>query len=241
MPPTATPNSSCPVAPEADPPKYSDTQTWERVMAAVENHWDSTRPKSWVVNNKKYAKPNIVFEWRSYSLENRLQGNKHTPAWRARMEVRAENIPRLMRKGFHVSSQNVCMGSSWIVLNDRSPRPKEMFCGLGWSHTQVIKLKQKGEHPEWTGTLYVATKSQTVMADFDFSWLQQDKLRKVTALNWEYQLVYRWDFFRPDAHFNTIYRGMALTGWWPWPKTDTKPQIVAGIETREKDAGGMEA
>lgn len=137
--------------------------------------------------------------------------------WQAWMDVKVRDLPRLMREGFHWSSRNLHEHASFIDLllesNDR-------YAESGWNCKRVYYLSELSDTPNWTAKVEVIASDPAAIASFNFNHLRHDLINHAYAENSNRQQVYSYYWDNDETNFNTIYQGMPLEGWWPWPKAD---------------------
>jgi hypothetical protein len=215
------------------PPSYNEDQNAERVTRMIDFAWDIRRPKG---RKWKNSEPNLIIRFSPESNSNwkGIFGKKTSPDWRAVVEVKVSNIPRLMRTGVDLSASKVSMGTEFIKLDDWT-KPRSIGCGPCWRHTRTIRLLEtiKDEY-EWDATLVVVSKKPWAIINFEFSWLQADTISVMKAFDWDGKQVYLADRSRPSTNFNTVYNKQAMGGYWPWPKETAQP-IVSGSDIQEDE------
>ncbi|KAF9872230.1 aldehyde dehydrogenase (NAD+) [Colletotrichum karsti] len=137
--------------------------------------------------------------------------------WEARLEVKAKDMPRLMREGFHWTTAN-CHRESTYVNNEIEAGPREE----GWKCARYYFLSDLGKDPYWTAMLVVLARDIQTLAQFRIDTLRPDMVYTVIGSNAKSQWIYRFDTLDPSQNFNAIYDDMPLEGWWPWLKDKGK-------------------
>ncbi|KAG9256838.1 uncharacterized protein F5Z01DRAFT_490191 [Emericellopsis atlantica] len=192
-----------PESPAGQPPAYETLGPSEDEALRVETLWDEQRATS-----PESKLNNIQFEFASPRLTWSLRQHE-PPRWRATLFVWAENIPRLMRHGFHWSPANVHSGAGSMDLRKLTPLLLLRRC----RHMRRYVVNGHG----WQGYLCIYAVKESTITDFDLEWIKKDTVQEVVAYNWKREKVYQ---ARPQlGHcFNAVYGQMRLQGWWPWPK-----------------------
>lgn len=216
-------------------PRRPSNQPTEAEAAAHDAFWDAKRPNDW-----ETGPYNICFNFLRKPSTRTPASAKSTPAstpgleWGARLGVRAKNIPRLMRKGFHWSSANVQREQGHLTVHDKSKIPQDEFVH-GWAHSRRYVIKDLGIDPEWTAELTIFAKEIAVLASFDVEFVTMQDMRRAKAWNWDDNLVYQYSEKSPGESFNAIYDDMPMHGWWPWPLRYEQSVVGDGWENvREK-------
>ena len=204
------------------PPAYDTLEALDAEASRTEKYFDQTRPKDWISAKSIYnldimLAPKILHTW---NWQRIFRNRRVQPAWRAVLCVWADNLPRLMRRGFHWSPADITDGAGYILLHDKNgPRSSKDICrGPLGKHVRVYVLEDSGPNSEWKALLIVYADEPSTLTNFDLSWITTDTAYRVTAKNWEHQTVYYAEVGSGHC-FNTIYNQIPKGGWWLWPKS----------------------
>ncbi|GKT63972.1 hypothetical protein ColTof3_11311 [Colletotrichum tofieldiae] len=209
-----TPNAS---SHQAAPPRYDSLSHMHRVQ-----HFDSP---AW-----QDLTPNACFVF--YSS---LPDGENTAAaelqWEARLRVKARDVPRLMREGFHWTAANFDFEATYIQLD--LDDDNDALETVGWTCSRNFFLSDLGDDPHWTARLAVYAQNTNVLSRFRITDLTLDKMGWASAwkeggMGDSSQWLYDWNFDESEGSFNAIYDDMPLEGWWPWPKCDDDALLESG-------------
>ena len=159
--------------------------------------------------------------------------------WAAGLIVKCRDVPRLMRKGFFWTAENVLPEEGYM---SHSTPPE--WSKRGFNHKRVWSLadKSNGETPLWVAHLGVYSHSVPILSGFQVQNLSRENVWRAHAVNAEKQLVYHFDNRSPSNCYNCIYGDMPLQGWWPWPRPREGPTPrhvnVSGAAAEPEDAVG---
>ena len=184
-----------------------------------EYHWQSIRPERSQIFHKYFsAGSNEAQGWATLNL--RMVPNPGTcryeeVPWVAFLDVRTPDMPRLMRKGFFWSPENILPEEGHI---SRETNPELVEAGFIHKRTWILADKSNDEIPRWVGRLDVLAASFEILRSFQVQHLTRDNVNSALAWNGLNQLIYNYDCRCPQNSFNCIYDDKPLPGWWPWPK-----------------------
>ncbi|KAI0871589.1 hypothetical protein GGS24DRAFT_53759 [Hypoxylon argillaceum] len=138
-------------------------------------------------------------------------------AWGALLMVKCDDVPRLMREGFHWDGANVIREEGYIDRDFRyAHRRKD---GKRWASTRHYYLQDLQQPPRWVATIKVFALNPGTVCQFDLNQLSRESMQWATALNpFSRHHIYNWDSWSPAVRFNAIYDDMPMEGWWPWPR-----------------------
>ncbi|KAI2472415.1 hypothetical protein F4781DRAFT_445366 [Annulohypoxylon bovei var. microspora] len=139
------------------------------------------------------------------------------PWWYGRMDVKCCDVPLLMREGFYWTKANVISEEGYT--NDIIP--PLVISGNPYQKYTVARfwvLQDLQQPPRWTATLMVQAPNIGVVSGIRLDNWTIDMVHTVKAFDLSKKLIYHYDVSRPRLRFNSIYDGMLLKGWWPWPK-----------------------
>ncbi|KAG9251907.1 uncharacterized protein F5Z01DRAFT_256802 [Emericellopsis atlantica] len=209
-------------SPSDSPPTYSSLGPSESDAAIIEKEWTRFCPKDKYEQWKK--KPNLIFEFNSPDL---MRDPHH--GWRAQLLVHDANIPKLMRKGFSLTSAHFSHAESSISLKSRL----SIALSLSLCHARIFFFRRPASELGCYGKVIVWSRSRSTIVNFDLKGLRRDTVTKVDGWNVRNAKVYQ---FRsdPKACFNAIYAQMPLEGWWPWPKAPSTRVAVRSGEQQLK-------
>lgn len=202
---------------QAAPPQYDSISHVHRVQ-----HYDSPEWQD--------LDPNACFGFHSL-LPDDDDDDDTELEWEARLRVKARDLPRLMREGFHWSAANFDFEASYIQT-DLSGE-EETIRMAGWTCSRSFFLSDLGDDPRWAAKLVVWAQNTGVLSRFKIADLTPDmmswafawrKSRQCDGPQW----LYDWDCDEPQDSFNAIYGEMPLDGWWPWPKRDDDTMLEFG-------------
>jgi hypothetical protein len=180
--------------------------------ANVEAAWDHERPQNWL-----RGKCNVLLKFKSqHTIFSRLIG-KAGPSWAAQLEVKAKNIPRLMRRGFYWSPADIKKGDDHIELDLKfATAPKPVRRGKDaptkWNHVRTRTLRDHSGDGEWFALLHVFAMEVEILLNFDLELLNMDTLRRQVAYDWNREVVY--SARRPDKSVYNITSQQEPVGWW---------------------------
>ncbi|KAG9256313.1 uncharacterized protein F5Z01DRAFT_504594 [Emericellopsis atlantica] len=146
------------------PPAYDSLGPSLHAMALLEARWDRVRPANWYQFELGH-KPNIVFHLSSRTniidiLPGASTQAATQPFWRAKLVIWSENVPRMMRMGFHWSPPtNIIPGHEDIKL-----RPSKEITS---KHSRSYATVGRG----WIGRLDVYARSSQTIINFDLHWV----------------------------------------------------------------------
>lgn len=195
-------------------PSTDQPPSYESLMEAaeVEAAWDHERPAHWLE-----GKCNLLLQFKSqHSIFSRLVG-RAGPSWSAQLEVKAKNIPRLMRRGFYWSPADIQKGDDHIELDLKfATAPKPVHRGKDaptkWNHVRTRRLRDHSGDGEWFALLHVFAMEVETLLNFDLELLTMDRLRRQVAYDWNREVVY-WAH-RSDKRVYNITSQQAPVGWW---------------------------
>ncbi|KAK1993317.1 hypothetical protein LX36DRAFT_714687 [Colletotrichum falcatum] len=152
--------------------------------------------------------------------------------WEAKLHVKARDLPRLLREGFHWDGANLDREAGYIRLDvgddeDDGEDADEGDVDDRWSCSRTFFLSDLGADPQWTAKLVVYAESTSVLSrfavtDLDMGTIKEATAWRATAEEDSTRWVYYWGRQYQEASFNAIYDDMPLTGWWPWPRLDVE-------------------
>lgn len=204
-----------------DCPYRCDEQPLDEHLAKVEAEWDQSQPSDWLDPIKDAS--NLAFTYLSHRPDGVPQDGEDE--WLCQLVVVAQNIPRLMRRGFHWSSEDIVLDKGAMTFNDPDLRDSISSYSAGWLHTRTYYLRHLDTDTYWLARLILHTRKEELLHTFDPSIITKEHTQCCVALDWQQNLVYYFDRIDPDSSLNTIYDNMILDGWWPWPKEKEEPSL----------------
>ncbi|CAH0004503.1 unnamed protein product, partial [Clonostachys byssicola] len=161
---------------EPSPPQYTSLRVADREAAIVEDVWEAMIPRRWQelkwFNLEFTCAPEIFHENKSF-IQRILRDRKAQQYWKAKLFVKAKNIPRLMRQGFHLSAADLIPGYGEMHFDDQG-RAEEVGFDPSWKHRRCYYFMDTAGDPEWKATLEVFAKSPSVVMNFRLEWTTPD-------------------------------------------------------------------
>ncbi|KAK5991538.1 hypothetical protein PT974_09822 [Cladobotryum mycophilum] len=165
--------------------------------------------------------------------------------WEARLEVRANDVPLLMRQGFHWSAANVCEEESYF-LTTRLDLQLSVEESRNWKVGRIYTVVDLQKPPQWTARLVVFAQKVSVLSAFRIQMLSPDKTISAFARNSDENLIYEYYYHHPTCNYNSIYDDKLLGGWWPRPKKqeqegkgqEEQGQVLSDEENEAKGSDG---
>lgn len=148
--------------------------------------------------------------------------------WEARLEVRARDIPSLMRNGFYWNEQNIEKGRGQILEQRDFPNSR-LSRGLvpQWTWGRQYLLTDLSRDPQWTAELWIFSNEVKILPIFSVGNLGFHNLFEVAAyIDGSNKRVYTYMSSAKMLNINMIYDEIALEGWWPWPKKDESSPLL---------------
>lgn len=205
----------------------------ESEFPITESRWAATRPAGFgspagesLRLSPHSHRANMVFTFTN--KDRQLRSDEKAPTWTAIMEVWVDNIPALMRHGFHWSAANVDRSSQWI----------ETFGLLEVATTFMEERRRYGKQrrrytirgsttgPKWVAHINVFSRDASTIVDFSLDQINMDTISEAEAWSFARRKVYQAQMKDSGICFNTIYDKMPLEGWWPWPKAKPDGQAA---------------
>lgn len=144
-------------------------------------------------------------------------------SWKAILEVTADDLPRLMREGFHWTAANIHPEEGYVET-DLVPDPHKTEEGYG-DYSRKYFLADLAREPQWAAWLTIYASKLEVLSRFKVQDLTPDLVTSAEGLN-KGRLVYAYESLDPRENFNSIYDDMPMEGWWPWPKGEADTAVV---------------
>ncbi|KAI1119268.1 hypothetical protein F5Y14DRAFT_127740 [Nemania sp. NC0429] len=159
------------------------------------------------------------------------QPEKH--AWIAHMDVKCDDVPLLMREGFHWDASNVIKEEGYFddsEIRDGKVLPKRCYF-----------LADIHQPRRWIAFLRVYAYDANILHNFDLSLLSPELIRCASADNQYGQRIYKYQAYTapdkssriseiPMIRFNTIYDKMPMEGFWPWPRKRSENDLADHTE-----------
>ncbi|KAK1976255.1 hypothetical protein LZ30DRAFT_763773 [Colletotrichum cereale] len=210
----------------AAPPPYDSISCRQRAQ-----HYDSP---AW-----QDLESNVCFLFDPRPPDDETAG-AYKPEWEAKLHVKARDVARLMREGFHWTAANLDFETGYIQLDLSTD--KDICGGDRWSCSRTFFLSDLSDDSQWTAKLVVYAEKTAVVSSFRITNLTLDTVnwvsafRKAAEQGSSAQWAYIWDRYESEENFNAIYDDMPLTGWWPWPKpeVDDDDDVTLVAETAER-------
>lgn len=154
--------------------------------------------------------------------------------WEVRVDICANDIPTLMRRGLYWSSRNVTEGGSFFLTQQHELPPFARVEISGWSTARRFALVDHAENPQWTADVWLFARHVWVLHQFSLDELLFSQIHSVTAVNRYGLKLYTYVARDPGQNCNVITGHMPLKGWWPWPKREDE-QPSAEFESDHLD------
>ncbi|KAI1394617.1 hypothetical protein F4819DRAFT_493282 [Hypoxylon fuscum] len=152
--------------------------------------------------------------------------NNHdeAPPWFGMLDVKCDNLPKLMCEGFHWTEDNVLREEGFIGETSKSCSdfPSDILqyildSGLIMTRSYFLR-DMKQEPPLWVGHFRFSSTTTKILADIRLGDLSLADVYEVEAWGARGESVYRYSKSAPEIGYNAIYDDKPLDGWWPWPK-----------------------
>jgi hypothetical protein len=156
--------------------------------------------------------------------------------WAAVLDIKCDDIARLMREGFFWSVENILPEEGYMVP---STNPEWTAAGYYYARIWTLADNSNGEDPRWVAKLKVYTSSLDLLPGFQVQNLSRDNVWLAHGWNRLEQVVYAYDYTQPTYNYNCIYSDRPLQGWWPWPREDSPPVIVFNPAVGKGGTGDM--
>ncbi len=182
-------------------------------------------------SNEFFSAANAIF--RIMPKINGRFDTAHNTDWTALLIVKANDICRLMREGFHWTEDNVVKEKGQLVSNYFDNHLRDLGC----SSARFYYLLDRAEEPQWSAKLFVSpgprASAKKVLSCFRVSDLSPDLIYAASGLNEVGAVIYYYDALLP-GEINTVYDDMPLAGFWPWPKKEPEK---SRIQAQGQDEG----
>lgn len=231
---------------EPSPPQYTCLRIADREAAVVEDVWEAMIPRRWQMLqwfNLEFTCTPEIFHKNKNFMQRTLRDRKTQPYWKAKLFIRAKNIPRLMRRGFHLSEADLIPGCGEIHFDDKE-RAEEVGFDPSWRHRRCYYFMDAAGDPEWNATLEVFARSPSIVMNFRLEGITPDTVFLAYAYRWDKKPVYKACRLRSNHSFNTLFDEMPTGGWWPAPKEmqeQSKPRslrLSGWLRTKTKSKDG---
>ncbi|KAI1300595.1 hypothetical protein F5Y03DRAFT_408222 [Xylaria venustula] len=166
-------------------------------------------------------KPSIVFKIASNpSKPNTFQYQD----WVGILEVKCWDVPRLMREGFHWDVSNVVKEEGYVE-NGVWSRITTNCC---YTDRRWYFLTDTHKPQRWMASLSIEAPRAEVFYTINLSHISRERIKNTVAINEDGNAIY-WYVSRtkenPMMGCNTIYEGMPMEGFWPWPRRESDPPV----------------
>ncbi|KAI1179034.1 hypothetical protein F4777DRAFT_575385 [Nemania sp. FL0916] len=134
--------------------------------------------------------------------------------WVAHINIKCEDVPWLMREGFHWSEENNLPEEGYM----RRDRKRS---AVWWKRD--FFLIDLHEPRRWEARIVVEAGTVETLRYFRLTYLTEDIVRSAKAWTrvWnegDEVMLYNWQQWKPETRFNAVYSDTPLGKWWPWPK-----------------------
>ncbi|SPN98383.1 uncharacterized protein DNG_01428 [Cephalotrichum gorgonifer] len=197
------------------PPAYPPSQLAENTRAAVVGYIESFGSSRCSVTPDWQLKM-MILPSTDYLAETAYENGLD---WVAILIVRATDLPALMKRGFHVSKDNVQKGKGFFKLGSDVPTRAQ---SLGLLHTRRYVLAAGALQPGWSAAMTVYARSIRDLSEFRAENPTAGNVAAAVGYNERNEIVYNYSSTNPEANFNAVYDDMPMEGWWPWPRAPKK-------------------
>ncbi|RYP68498.1 hypothetical protein DL771_006650 [Monosporascus sp. 5C6A] len=133
------------------------------------------------------------------------------------MQVKCDDVPRLMREGFHWTAANTVQEDGSIEYERGKAIIRTIRTKFTMSrHLFLTDLQQPAR---WIAHLQFYATTPEVLSNFRLSHLSKRMIMLMTAWNVNSHMIYNFQAWKPQKAYNAIYDDIPLEGWWPWPGT----------------------
>ncbi|KAJ8132228.1 hypothetical protein O1611_g1391 [Lasiodiplodia mahajangana] len=162
--------------------------------------------------------------------------------WIAFLDVKCDDVPRLMREGFFWDASNAIQKEGFLTVENKSH-------ANDWSgaSTRWYFLTDTRQDRLWVASLTVRATDLNVLYNFKLSQLSRELVRSVWASNQDGREIYGYQAYTspdlvnktpesPMMGFNVIYDGMPMEGFWPWPRKENNADTKEFLENSADEA-----
>ncbi|KAK8038454.1 hypothetical protein PG993_006865 [Apiospora rasikravindrae] len=144
--------------------------------------------------------------------------------WFARLSIKAENVPQMMKEGFVITPESILREEGCVKFTSEPP---EEWMKETWPYTRHYFLRdptpaqqQEGETPRWMGHMQCFAANFETLARIRLCELTHHQVDNCTAsARGKGPRIYHFDRLRPRESINCIYDDLPLEGLWPYPKS----------------------
>ncbi|CAJ2511221.1 Uu.00g068460.m01.CDS01 [Anthostomella pinea] len=136
-----------------------------------------------------------------------------------------EDVPRLMREGFHWTVANVIREEGFV---EDSPALERGWNGtkggVPFLRSRHFFLRDLQQPPRWTAHLHARAPNDAILSSIRLEKLSVDTINVAAAWSLGSKLIYFYNIANPQDAFNAIYDDMSMEGWWHWPRKRQHPK-----------------
>ncbi|KAI0970657.1 hypothetical protein F4678DRAFT_435865 [Xylaria arbuscula] len=155
--------------------------------------------------------------------------------WLGSLEVKCQDVPRLMRDGFHWDISNVIKEEGYVEHHVTSRITREYRLHRRWYFLTDTHQPQR-----WIASLSIEALHQEVLDTIRLSQVSRERIKYTRACNQDGKVIYEYaaqDSKKlPMLACNAIYDDMPMEGFWPWPPRENDPPVDCDDEDENERA-----
>ncbi|KAI1441189.1 hypothetical protein F5Y02DRAFT_431380 [Annulohypoxylon stygium] len=211
-------------ASQSAPPAYGDVHTKEADkkevdMGIVTAHLQKLQIDPGIAGNGKFYSdiPMTAPVW--FWVVPEPKRDLELQQWCGRIYVKCDDVPRLMREGFHWTTANLIREEGHFDTTPFGVAFPLTLCHKYpiWRKWYMRDLQQP---PRWVACVHVHAPTVDVAAKVRLADWTVDMIWGAYAIGTLGKRIYNFERARPGHSYNAIYEDMPLEGWWPWPKKE---------------------
>ncbi|KAI1119017.1 hypothetical protein F5Y14DRAFT_118657 [Nemania sp. NC0429] len=156
----------------------------------------------------------------------------NTQEWMAALLVKCDDVPSLMREGFHWDRTNIIKEEGYFDYDYTNAG-----CSWTWNGTRHYFLEDLQRPPRWIATIEVFAAKHETLCCFDLGQLSLGNNCRTTAYSQSRKRIYEYIYGKHQQSYNAIYDDMPMEGQWPWPRKSSKD---SGEADTGADTGGIQ-
>ncbi|KAI1401578.1 hypothetical protein F4819DRAFT_508425 [Hypoxylon fuscum] len=146
-------------------------------------------------------------------LQSEPGKDDYSQPWYGEIHVKCNDVPRLMRKGFHWTTANVIREEGFLEgIDPKLNLPDSCTITRNWF------LRDLQQPPHWIACIKVHSPNAEVASGIRLDNWTTDMVHAAYAFSLSSKCIYQFHLARPQDAYNAIYDDTPLEGWWPWPK-----------------------
>ncbi|KAI1828419.1 hypothetical protein F4861DRAFT_181602 [Xylaria intraflava] len=155
--------------------------------------------------------------------------------WWARLSVKCDDVPRLMREGFFCTSDNLIEEEGFFTRKEMVPatRPDKKK----WAATRTYMFEDREQPQRWIARLDVYALHLDTLIHFDLHQMSREKVSYAVATSGEEKYIYFYVALGGEGrNFNAIYGDMQMIGLWPRSLRPKKNgDVVKGVDPEKSE------